>query len=363
MSLPDYEAFFTVKQPEEIRRDAMDQLQSDLNKQEGSFSSDMASPLALELHKVYEALRKIKPMVWVDETSGPYLDLAAEDLGIEARKPGSRALVDLKIQATPGTRIPKGSVFLARETLSFVTQKEGILPSEGVILLPAQAMEVGKIYNVAPGEITQRQRGDLGTEKVQNPKGAQGGADPESDASLFARIDFARKRPATSGNKHHYEMWAREVDGVGAARVFALWKGNGTVKVLIADDKRQPVDPKVVERCAAYIEEQRPTTARVTVLSAQGIQVDLSVEIQPEGVPDDQGRKALIRRLRQSLEGYFEELSLREYRVSYHRTGAMIIGTQGVADYRNLSLNGLGEDLPLTPDQVPILGEVAVTWI
>ena len=44
-----------------------------------------------------------------------------------------------------------------------------------------------------------------------NPKAAQGGADVESDESLFARLDQYRKNRAASGNIADYVQWGMEV--------------------------------------------------------------------------------------------------------------------------------------------------------
>lgn len=45
----------------------------------------------------------------------------------------------------------------------------------------------------------------------------------------------------------HYREWVLSVDGVGAVRVTPLWKGPGSVRVLIAGYDRRPVDKAVAE--------------------------------------------------------------------------------------------------------------------
>ena len=69
------------------------------------------------------------------------------------------------------------------------------------------------------------------------------------------------------------------VDGVGAAKVTPLWNGDGTVKVLIAGGDNGPVDSTIVSNCAAYIEENRPIGATVTVVSAEGLGINVSAVV------------------------------------------------------------------------------------
>ncbi len=48
------------------------------------------------------------------------------------------------------------------------------------------------------------------------------------------------RREAVSANKQHYKQWAEELDGVGRAKVFPLWDGDGTVKIVVTDANMQP---------------------------------------------------------------------------------------------------------------------------
>lgn len=83
--------------------------------------------------------------------------------------------------------------------------------------------------------------------------------------------------PHTSGNEAHYKEWALSVNGVGAVRVTPLWRGPGTVLVLIAGFDRRPVDDAIVADCAKHIQTQRPVGADVTVASAVAVEVDARV--------------------------------------------------------------------------------------
>ena len=109
------------KTPEAIKADIKSNLKTDIDKREGSFTDDMAGPVALELNKFYTSLNAARRIVWVDETSDIYLDEAAADLGMPPRKAGTKAKVILEISGTAGYTIAKGTDFLTIDNLYYST--------------------------------------------------------------------------------------------------------------------------------------------------------------------------------------------------------------------------------------------------
>ncbi len=251
--------------------------------------------------------------------------------------------------------MPAGTAFFAGG-LEFRLEAElTIRDGRGEGLL--RAAQPGQRYNLPEGTAFQLLRAVPGLERVEAGP-AQGGADPESDKALFERLDEKRKRPPTSGNVGHYREWALSVDGVGAVRVTPLWKGPGTVRVLIAGYDRRPVDEAVAEACARYIEARRPVGADVTVVSAQAAVVDVSARVVLEA---GASLGAVEREFTSKLNGYLAQTAFEEFTVYAHRVGALLMSVAGVVDYRELTLNGAADNLELGEDGVPVLGEVALT--
>jgi len=346
------------KTPEEIKAAIKSSL-TKIDTREGSFADDVIGPTAVELSNFYNTLKGLQHIVWVDENSGEYLDLAAEDIGIEPRKPGTKAQVTLQITGDRGHTIPKGAAFLTADNLYFVTTEALTIPQDGVVNIKAEAQEVGAAYNVPAGSIIYQFSNDARISAVTNPAAAQGGTDPESDASLYERIRDARQKPSTSGNKYDYERWAKEVDGVGAAKVFPLHEGPGTVLVVIAGPDRLPVDDAVVQSCKEHIEEVRPIGAAVTVRSAQSLDIVVSVTVQLEPGADQTAVQAAFL---DALEDYFASIAFVENKVLYSRVGGLLINIPGVVDYTDLTLNGEAASVELGAQQVPVIGEVVITW-
>lgn len=347
------------KTPQAIKAEILGALTTDLDKREGSFADDMAGPVALELYKAYGSLNAVEPIIWVNETSGPYLDLAAEDMGIEPRKQGVRAQVTLFITGEQDYLLPAGTAFLTPEGLRFETAQETLLQEDGV-LAEARAAQPGSAYNAKPDTVTLQYVNNPRIRSVTNPQAGAGGTDPETDASLYARIALARQRPSTSGNIHDYHRWALEVSGVGAVKVFPLKDGPGTVTVLVAGPDRQPVDDQVAAACAAHLEEVRPIGAAVTVLSARPLPVDVTAVARLEA---GYSQEQVAQEFEKALSGYLEEVAFQKLQVLYSKIGALLMGVAGVLDYSGLTLCGAQDNLDLEEDQIPVAGEVALSWI
>ena len=343
--------------PEKIKGDILKKI-TKLDTREGSFSDDNAGPMAVELYKVYQSLNAVQPIVWVNEGSGGYLDMAAEDLGIEPRKAGTKAAAVLEITGTAGFVIKAGTRFLTADNLVFTTTAQAEIPESGTVTIPVEAEAPGAAYNTGPGEIIYQYENDSRVKSVTNPEPAMGGADPESDTSLYARIVYARQKPSTSGNRYDYERWAREVPGVGEAKCTPIWDGPGTVRVLIVDENRQPVDAAIVEACAAHIEEVRPNGAEVTVVSASARPVNAAAKVTVDGSTT---LAAVQEAFAEALEGYLRSLAFEKYEVLYNRVGALLISIDGVVDYTGLTLNGQAASVAVGPDEIPVIGEVALT--
>lgn len=325
-----------------------------LQTREGSYAYDQAAPIAMELWRMYLTLGELVDAFYINEYSGPYLDVHAR-LFAMSRREGTKAACSIRLEGRDGAVIPAGTAFYTEDGLEFGLAADVVL-SGGVGEGLLRASKVGDEYNVSAGSITQILRNVRGLDSFTCGE-AEGGTDPESDEDLFRRIDERRKRPPTSGNPDHYRQWALSVDGVGDVRVTRVWRGPGTVKVLICGYDRLPVDDAVVRRCKDYIETQRPIGAEVTVASAVACTINVSVMaiILPSA-----SHAAVRERLRELVSGYLAEAAFRETVVYAHRIGALLMSIDGVVDYDGLTVNGREGNLTLDADSVPVLGEVVV---
>lgn len=357
--------------PERIRNRILGRLKTDLQTREGSFTNDVIAAASVEISELYHSLDALLPSFYVDETSGQYIDRQAGIVGI-GRKLGTRASCAITFTGSSGATIPAGAVYYTASGLAF-SLEEAVTLQDGTGEGMLTASEVGDAYNIAPGEIVSALRNYSGVTGFTNAA-ADGGADPETDAALLARYLERMRKPATSGNHYHYQRWAKEVEGVGAARVVSKWDGPGTVKVIVADQGLQPATAAAVAACAAHIEAERPCGPEVTVEAAKTLEVRVEAAVTLES---GFSRAAVQAALREALEDHlrqlaaaafdgavdlqFERMDAGSYEVLFNRVAFLLLSIPGVVDYTSLRLNGGSENLTVPADALPVLTEVTVT--
>lgn len=350
-------ALFEDRTPEGIRAGILaDCGLCGLETVEGGWLSDMAAPVALELWKLYQAMNALFAMVYVDETSGPYIDMQAGLFGI-TRKAGTAAVCTAALTGVAGAVIPAGTRFLTPSGLGYTLDEAVALDSGGTGTGSLTAETVGEAYNVPAGTMAPAGGAIQGLTACANGK-AQGGTEAERDEALLSRYLERLRTPATSGNPAHYRQWALEVSGVGDARVTRTPAGPGTVGVLIVDGDRQPVDASVVTACAAHIEEMRPIGAAVTVTSAEGVAVAVAAAVDIDGSTTKEAVRAALER---SLGEYLKGVALNSQTVLYNRIAFLLMDIDGVGDYSGLTVNGGTGNVSLTAAQVPVMGTVTIT--
>ena len=331
-----------------------------LSTAEGTLLQIILAPGAYVFWEGLQALRAQVPISFVDETSGRFIDKNAAGYGI-TRKPGTAASVLLTFTGSAGTTIPAGTLCVTQDGLGFATDEALTLGESGSGTVTATADAVGTAYNVPTGAIVSMQQAVSGVTALTNEEAAEGGTDPETDAALFARLDAYKKTPPTSGNEQHYHQWALEVNGVGAASVIRCWDGPGTVKVIIADMALRPVEEELRAEVAAYIETQRPVTAEVTVESAAGVPITVSVTVTTDGTVSKLNTE---RELTERLAEYLGEIAFTEgAEVVYNRVLALVMGLPGVTDCADLLVGGGTDNVLLDVTQIPMLGTVTVNGI
>lgn len=331
-----------------------------LSTAEGTLLQIILAPGAYVFWEGLQALRAQVPISFVDETSGSFIDKDAAGYGI-TRKPGTAASVLLTFTGSAGTTVPAGTLCVTQDGLGFATDEALTLDEDGSGTVTATADAVGTAYNVPAGAIISMQQAVSGVTALTNEDAAAGGTDPETDAALFARLDAYKKTPPTSGNEQHYHQWALEVNGVGAASVIRCWDGPGTVKVIIADMALRPVEEELRAEVAAYIETQRPVTAEVTVESAAGVPITVSVTVTTDGTVSKLNTE---KELTERLVEYLGSIAFTEgAEVVYNRVLAIVMGLPGVTDCADLLVGGGTDNVSLDANEIPMLGTVTVNGI
>jgi len=333
---------------------------SGIDSSEGSFIHDVLSPAALELAQLYVNLDLVLTMAFAQTTSGEYLDYRAGEHGIE-RKPAVKAAGTVTITGSQGIEIEEGQVFVTDGGIEFESAEPSVIQLGGTVEVDIQARNAGITGNVPVGAINKAQVALQGVTGIANESPVTGGTDEEADQDLLLRLLDKVRYPVTSGNVSHYLQWAREVTGIGDARVFPLWDGPGTVKIIIVDSEKAPAGPEAIAVTADYIESVRPVGAEVTVEAAVGVAIDAAATVT---LMDGYSAAQVEASFRELLTAHLKETVFRQDYVSYAKIGSILLETPGILDHSELTVNGGTSNVSIgdTVDncQVPIAGTVTL---
>jgi len=362
---------FDDRTPEAIKREILEAVspEAGVSTLPGSYLDAAAGPLAWQLSQFYRALPAVASMLFIDPSSGRFIDKVAEDYHGLTRHAGSKARCAVSLSGQAGTRVDAGTVFLTAEGLRFVLLEAVILPLRGAALGTLEAEEVGAAYNVPAGAVVRMQVNTPGLDAFENTQ-ATGGTDTESDEALYGRVDEARKRPATSGNGWDYRRWALEVDGVGEVKVVELWDGPGTVGLTVTGSDFRAPEEAIVRAVEAHVLENKPIGAAPTVTAAVETGISVSAAVSTLGSSPEEVEAELTERLEEQFQRmirqkcrsiYYDPAKDGAYTLAYNRVLALLLSIDGVDSFTALTVNGGTADIAIPAGNIPVLKEVTVT--
>lgn len=347
---------FTNETEQAILERMFEAMRDDIGKRQGDIAYDLSDPAAQEFAQAYIALDQTLSFAFLNEDMpSDLLTISASDFGVD-RKPSVVAKGEVTLKGPIGQLVPKDTQVRTDDGVYFKTLVDVVLMQE-TAKVSVEALFGGISGNVDVGEIDTIV-GDLaGVLTVTNELAFDNGVDEESDESLLQRVYDKVRKPATSGNVYHYEQWAREVSGVGAARVYPIWNGPGTVKVVLLGDDKQSPPQTVIDATITHIEEERPVGASVTVVGASEVPININAELTlASGATIDEVKVDI----ETAVHAYLESLAFTDSLVRYTRIAAILLDVPRIIDYENLTVNGGTANIEVTNDQVAILGMVNV---
>lgn len=255
----------------------------------------------------------------------------------------------------PGGTLVNTSPDVGGNIIEFTTINDSMIPSgELTVDVPIKCTRVGYIY-IPSGELNIMPNPIMSIEYVLNKQSIEGGTNVEDDASVIERYYERLRTPATSGNVYHYLGWAKEVPGIGDAKVVPLWNGRGTVKVIVIDSNRNPANDKLIQNVFDHIESVRPIGARVTVVSAAAKNISISADVR---IVDGHTIQDIQDRFIDDINKYRMEVAFKDEYISHAAIGNILFNTVGVLDYDGLLLDGAMQNIVLADDEIPIFDSI-----
>ncbi len=371
---------FEAYTAEALLEDALSKAPDGIDTREGSIFYDAVSGIIEQIAKMYTDLDQVFNYVFVSTTSGEYLDLKASEYGM-TRNAATTAKYYLVYE---GTEPEIGARFFHGDTGLYFTVAE-VETSDGAALVLV-AEEAGTDGNSIP-------EGDLAV-PVNTISGLTSstfgavyayGTDIESDDDFRTRVQEKIAGPAENGNKQHYKTWCESVDGVGIARITPLWNGPNTVKATLITPLGLPCSDSLVAEVQEYVDPATlGQTAEVngkTYVVGDGLgegvanlgahftaaaadSIDITVEFTATLASNSSVDDA-VEEVTEALEEYFKELVLEtetaaDIVVRLAAIGSIVINTDSVIDYSDLTINGGTDNIYPGDDGVPVVAEVVV---
>lgn len=327
---------------ESILEESLERVTSNIDKREGSLIYDAIAPCSFQLAQFYFEMINMIDLIMPDTAVAEYLDREFAQFGV-LRKRATNAIrkVNTNSVIEVGTRWELNGLVYKITAKHTDTLYSAICETKGVI------------GNIDTGVLTSLDN----VSSVIATLGAieTTGTDEESDDDFRKRALTMLRRPSTSGNVNHYKQWALEVNGIGDAKVFPLWNGPGTVKVVIVNSEKHPASEELVDSTKDHIEKVRPIGAEVTVVSGVAKQINTSAEVV---LAPGYRLQDVIDQFKEVITEYFKSIAFSLSYVSYAKIGTMLLNVEGVLDYSLLKINNVVTNISLNEEEIPVLGIV-----
>lgn len=358
----------------------LDNVPNDIDKREGSIIYDAVAPAAMVNAQQSLSLANIIRETYIKTAQGEFLDYRAIEHGT-SRYAATNAEVKAKFNDNDGNpvNVEVGDRFASiAESPIFYT----VIKTNNDGTAEMQAEEAGTSANSYIGQVLPVTPNDnlAWAEITEIIAPAR---DAETDDHLRERILKNDAWLAYGGNIADYLDMIHKISEVGAAQIYPVWAGSGTVKLVIVNNDLMPASPDLVKKVKNIIDPEdneaqgvglAPIDHRVTVVAPEVLKVDVSIQLQ---LTDQANKVAVEKGIKDMLNELFSELRKdwdtinatvgRGYSLSIYRSRILskIMLIDGVADSQLPKLNGEDKDIHLIfsneVSQLPILGEVTIS--
>lgn len=358
----------------------LDNVPNDIDKREGSIIYDAVAPAAMVNAQQSLSLANIIRETYIKTAQGEFLDYRAVEHGT-SRYAATNTEVKAKFNDDDGNpvNVEVGDRFASiAESPIFYT----VIKANDDGTAEMQAEEAGTSANSYIGQVLPVTPNDnlAWAEITEIIAPAR---DAETDDHLRERILKNDAWLAYGGNIADYLDMIHKISEVGAAQIYPVWAGSGTVKLVIVNNDLMPASPDLVKKVKNIIDPEdneaqgvglAPIDHRVTVVAPEVLKVDVSIQLQ---LTDQANKVAVEKGIKDMLNELFSELRKdwdtinatvgRGYSLSIYRSKILskIMLIDGVADSQLPKLNGEDKDIHLIfsneVSQLPILGEVTIS--
>ena len=342
---------------EKILERMLARIPNQIDKREGSIIIHALAPAAAELQQAYINMDVILDETFADTASREMLIKRCAERGI-VPEAATKAILKGEFNRT----VPIGSRF-SGETLNYIVTEAIDATAFRLQCETAGAAGHDSLGNLIPIQYIE------GLQNAELTELLSPGEDEESTESLRARYFNSLETQAFGGNIADYKAKTNALNGVGGTKVYPVWNGGGTVKLVIIDSTFSAPSSELVSAIQTAIDPTQnqgqgegiaPIGHVVTVAGVQNTTVNIQTTIAYKTGWSWEESKAYIQ---QEIDNYFKELSQSWadsdtliVRVSQLET--RILNAAGVLDVADTKLNGAAANLELGDDNIPVRGTI-----
>lgn len=334
-----------------------------IDKREGSVVYDAIAPAAAELAIMYIELAYLMDRAFPDTETGEDLTKKVRERSI-FRTAATAAVRKGYFEDGDGNAmdVPIGTRFSGDSLNYIVTEK---LATGQFRLVCETAGAAGNQYqgNLFPIDYVE----GLGAARLADI--LINGEDEESDADLLARYKESLESQAYGGNIADYRTKVELLQGVGAVKVFPVWNGGGTVKIVFVNSDWGVPSSTLVDTVQTAVDPTQnqgegvgiaPIGHVVTVVGVTGTAISVSFKLTfATGYTWDTVKTAVTK----AIQDYFVSLAKDwanqsgiTVRVSQVET--KVLSVDGVIDITGTKINGGTQNIALASDAIPVMGGI-----
>ena len=328
---------------------------------EGSFIYTALAPFAMELALLYLQLEQDEKNGFADTADYEHLKKLALDRGIIPNS-ATHAVGIGKFDV----EIPVGSKF-SINTYSFISGEQITGKQDGYFYYKMTSEQTGTEVNTVIGKLTAitfiRNLNYAYLTEITIPA-----EDDEEIESFRSRYFETFNKKSFGGNKSDYIDKINSFNGVGGCKVYPLWNGGGTVKIIVLNSNfevpsstlintiQNEIDPNIDGNGDGYA----PIGHKVTIagVSAYNIVVGCRLVLD-SGYTFESIKQNLII----AINNYFKSLNKNWASSDYitirvAQVTTVLLDVDGVIDVSSCQLNGKARNIELSQDEIQVLSAI-----
>lgn len=335
----------------------LEKIPDTLDKREGSIIFDALAPVAAELAQAYIEMDVILNESFADTASREYLIKRAAERGLSP-SPSTYTVAkgEFNIDVSVGDRFSCGDYnYVATEKISTGKWK---LKCE-----TAGSTSNGNLGMLIPIDYID------GLESAQLTEVLIPGEDEEETEDFRNRYFSTLSTKSFGGNKSNYIEKVNEIPGVGGVKVYPVWNGGGTVKLVIINSEYGKASDALIDSVQTIIDPTvnqgagdglAPIGHVVTVETVTETIVDITFSITYQEGYYFEDIKSYITGM---IDSYFLELRKTwadsdSLIIRISQLESRLLNVTGVLDVTGTTINGTASNLALGADDIPVRGTV-----